>query len=522
MLKFRKFLCWCFGLFAVFFLIFSFGIFIVPLVHTYPPGHSSPSPKAYSLIFAPAFALGAPFAMAWWTVKRKKAFARSWAIIASLEIALISLLPLLPRHSISRRPHNFGIFDVALLILGIAGVIAFARRDAIEKTATEPAKPPRIAGDGTSKLLDRMAWVIGVFGYFVGRFLWAEWGRTHGLFWSRGFSAYALIFVALLITATLHECGHATVGIVLGMKLRAFIVGPFQWRIREGRWNFQFLPGNLFSAGGAAALVPTNPEQSHWNFIWMGAAGPLTNLVTGLIATYAALIAKGQPYEQYWQLLSLISTLSLVSFIVNLIPIRPEASYSDGARIYQLLRGGPWADLHRAMSIASSTMVTALRPRDYDIDAIQRASLSFTQGHQAVLLRLLATSYYLDHGMTSQACAALTEAESIVKESSLDLPAELCQAFVFRTAFLRKDALAARQWWERMEAKKPRHFGSEYWLAKSALLWSENHLEEAQEAWGKGDALAQKLPAAGDYEFDRYRSALLHKCLESAAVEVVG
>jgi hypothetical protein len=67
-----------------------------------------------------------------------------------------------------------------------------------------------------------------------------------------------------------------------------------------------------------------------------------------------------------------------------------------------------------------------------------------------------------------------------------------------------------------MKAKKPTHFGVDYWLAQSALLWTENRLEEARDAWSKGNVLAQQLPAAGAYEFDRYRSTLLHQVLDAA------
>jgi hypothetical protein len=101
-----------------------------------------------------------------------------------------------------------------------------------------------------------------------------------------------------------------------------------------------------------------------------------------------------------------------------------------------------------------------------------------------------------------------------------DLPAELCLSFVYRVAFLRRDAAGARQWWERMEAKKPTHFGADYWLAQSALFWVEGRQEEAREAWNKGNVLVQKLPTAGDDEFDRYRCSLLHDCIESTGVEV--
>ena len=254
----------------------------------------------------------------------------------------------------------------------------------------------------------------------------------------------------------------------------------------------------------------------------MIAAGAGFNLLTGLIALYAALTAKGQPYEQYWEFFAYFSTISLLAFASNLIPMQSEVHYSDGARIYQLLRGGPWADYYRVLNLVGSTVVTPLRPRDYDIEAIKRAEQSFTKGHQALMLRLFASSYFLDRGMIPEASEEVVEAERIYQESALDLPAELCMSFVYRTAVLRRDAASARQWWERMEAKKPTHFGVDYWLAQSALLWIEGRKEEARVAWNKGNLLAYQLPEAGDYEFDRYRSALLYDCIKKRAASAAG
>ena len=330
-----------------------------------------------------------------------------------------------------------------------------------------------------------------------------------------------MFLVAGLLETAVHELGHAGIGLALGMRLRAFIVGPFQWRIREGQWAFQFLPGKILSAGGAASLVPTNPEQPCWREIWMIAAGPLASLLSGCLAWASALLVVGTRYEQCWQLCAWMAIFGLVAFGVNLIPIRPEALYSDGARIYQLLRGGAWADFHRATSIAASTSVTPLRPRDYNIGAIQRAAQSFRRGPQALLLRLLASSYYLDSGKLSEAGESVAEAEAVYNEFPFEIPAGLCMALAFRIAFLRQDAVGAREWWERMEAKKPSHFGADYWLAKSALLWTENRQDEAEEAWKTGDALARKLPEAGDYEFDRHRSALLGQAINSRSLAIV-
>ena len=326
------------------------------------------------------------------------------------------------------------------------------------------------------------------------------------------------ITLVLLFTTALHELGHTAVGLALGMKLRAFIVGPFHWRIRRGRWTFKFLVGKVLLGGGAAGLVPTRTHQSRWHEIGMIAGGPLASLLTGLTFGALALTAPGHSYQGAWRLFALISTIGLLDFVVNLIPLRPEGLYSDGARICQLLKGGAWADLHRAISVVASTAVTPLRPRDYDMDAILRAQQSFTTGRHVVLLRLFASSYYLDRGDTRSAAAAMEDAEAAYRASPFDLPAGLHATFVFGHAYLRRDAVAARDRWERMETKKPDHLGVEYWLAKTTLLSIENRPEEAQEAWAAGEAIARDLPATGDDDFDRSRFAMVGQALNRALV----
>jgi hypothetical protein len=534
MLILRKILCWCFGFLALMFSAGCVAVIVFLLrrsVHHDWPSNSGIDSHAVlvsiAVMLSVTLIFAMPCGMAWWTIKTHKRFARFWAIAASIEMILmgaLQLLVVLPPSTYQRHPANhpvqhFGGFFGLLIAVGIVGIFAFAGRDAMAQPI-KPVQQPRIVGDGTSKLLDGIVWVLAVVGYFVAMAQWRHWAVAQQLP-TEHIGLLRLLMILLAVTL-LHELGHALIGMAIGMKLRAFIVGPFQWRIRDGQWKFQFLLAKSFSAGGATALVPTDPQQSVASQICMIAAGPVVSLWTGLLALYLALMAKGQPYEQYWIYFAYFATIGLLGFATNLMPMRSEAHYSDGAQIYQLLKGGPLADLYRILNLVGSTIVTPLRPRDYDIDAIQRAELSFTQGMQALLLRLFASSYFLDHGMMRQASEAVAEAERIVQESALDLPAELCGALVYRTAFLRRDAAAARQWWERMEAKKPTHFGADYWLAQSALFWIEGRQIEARDAWEKANPLVQSLPAAGDYEFDRYRCALLHDCIEKEVPVAVG
>jgi hypothetical protein len=345
---------------------------------------------------------------------------------------------------------------------------------------------------------------------------WWRWARTEGLPPRDALPYYAEFLIAELAMVAVHELGHTLTGKALGMRLRAFIVGPFQWRVQEGRWKFQLNLAGFLSTGGATAVVPSNPHQSRRNEVWMIAGGPLASFLGGLAGLWALLAARTHVWSHEWRLLALFTTLSLVTAAVNLLPFQTSAfQYSDGAQMYQLLSGGPWGDYHHAMGIVGATTVTPLRPRDYDIGALERAETAIRSGPRGLLLHLLRSSYYLDHGRAAEASHALNRAEEVYHESASDIPAELHTSFIFRKAYLQRDAEGTRTWWARMEAKKPKRFNADYWLARSAYLWMEGRWEEARDAWEKGHALAEELPKFGAYEFDRYRYALLRKELDA-------
>jgi Zn-dependent protease len=344
---------------------------------------------------------------------------------------------------------------------------------------------------------------------------YARWGHAHELPFTRGAVSLGVIALVLFLTVTLHEAAHACVGLALGMKLRAFVIGPFQWRIRDGRWKYLFNPAGILSFGGSTGIVPPNPNQSRWVEIAMIAAGPFSNLCAGALAICLTLSAKGSSWERFWEPLAFFATVNLVTCAVNLVPFRPEALYSDGARIYQLLSGGPWASLHRAYSTVLSSTVSSMRPRDYDIEEIKRAQAHFTRGREALMLSLFATSHYLDLDNIPEARANYANASRIYKENRLNIPADLLTTFVFNSVYLDRDSISARSFWNLYESKSPTHFGVDYWLSRSALHWIENHPLEARDAFATGNALADQLPRFGAYDFDRDRYRMLKELLDN-------
>lgn len=511
MVRLGKLLNWCFALGAgVFFLV---ALSLLPGIlrphHVQTASRSARDLGAMLVLLAFAVL----FAMAWWTLRTGRKSARAWALAVSVLNVLTSLATV-PMKMPPIWP---------LMAIGATGLAVFWRRDVVTQMAVKKARPAHLPGDGTSHLVDTLIRLGGYGGALAALVWWDRWARARRLPFNHSLSMIiAMIVLADLISVAVHELGHATVGWAFGMRLRSFAVGPFQWQVREGKWKFQFQPASIFAGGGKTGMVHTSADYPDWSDVSMIAAGPLASLCIGLGALWAALTAKGRPWQSAWELFALIAVISLFAFVTNLIPARPEANYSDGAHIYQILSGGPWADVRRAFSISGSTLVTPLRPRDYDIEAVERAARHVTQGRQAVFLRLFAYWHFFDQGRIREALEALNEAESLCEQPDWDAPAEVYSEFVFGDAFLKQDAAAARRWWQRLEAAKPPNSGVDYWLARTALYWIENRGEEAREVWDQGNAAVRGLPHAGAYDFDRDRFAMLRHAFDASSTPLQG
>ena len=456
--------------------------------------------------------LAAVFGMAWWTGFKGKRAAKRWGIAASVINVLVSVVPAM---FVSRFP--LGESGV-LLAIGVAGLVAFSLPYAAPNSAAGTRKSVPIAGDGTNDLFNQIAEPL-MFAICFGVYLcWSGWLRAKGVPGGRStWSQSVMVLLVLLTITTCHELGHTATGLALGMKLRAFVLGPFQWRIRDGRWEFQFKPKEILSLNGGTGVVPSNAHFRRRSYLCMVAAGPSVNLLTGVLALWIAFAAQSSSPIQAGGACALFGAWSLALCAANLVPFRNNENYSDGAVIYQLLSHGPWGDFQRVIAVIGSSLVTPLRPRDYDIHAILRAGHRISQGAQGLLLRLYAYTYFLDQGRMVEAGEALRGAESIYRQCASDIPAELLPVFVFGSAYVLRDTVAAREWWTRMESKKAARCNVDFWIASSALQWIEGNLKQAHEAWEKSNALAQQLPKAGAYEFDRYCCSLLRKSLDEAS-----
>lgn len=475
--------------------------------------HSGARMIAYGVAGA-LLAIGILFAAAWWTTRKPAPENRIWAILASVVNVGQGVLLLLASH-LSRGRIASSLSDGLICIgLGAAGIAMFARSEPEAAVAAPMVERKSVAGDRTSAYTRHAVTVLSCIAQIAAIVIWSRWAYDHDLLRAHGLLWIALVTVASVLTTLIHECGHALIAWCFEMSLLSFKAGPFQWVKREGKWTFKLHMAGLLTPGGAVGAVSKDPDQPRWEEILMIAAGPLANLLIGVPAVYAVLHDDWPHYQQTWELVAFTGSFCLIAAILNFFPfMSEEGSYSDGARILQIVTKSPLEEYHRTMASIAATATTERRYRDLDVAAIQRAASLFPGEFRGLHLNLCVCHCYEDRSRFADASVALASAEAIYNNFSIDLPAPLHTVFVIGHAYLNRDAAAARLWWDRMEAKKNERRNVDYWLARTALLWIEGDAKGAEAAWFEADALAQALPKFGAYEFDRFRCFLLRQAL---------
>jgi hypothetical protein len=445
-------------------------------------------------------------AITWWKLKRGKPSARRWAIAASILNLLIFISGM--RAWIETPSMSAGPFYVLCGITGTLGLIAFGRSD----RTVRRTKSLRVSGDGTSKLTDYAAQGLAVVIIWLSMDLWNRWAGNHNLVPPGFLNFLSQMELAVLITTFAHELGHLAAGWASGKVLRSFQVGPFRWAIRGGAWRFDFNLLRFYSGSVGMVSPDLSNMRSKKAFYVMG--GPVASFVLGSVCIMGTLLTPGTAWEPYWMLLSMIANFSIAAFFVNLMPLKPESSYSDGAQLHQIMTNGPWARVHFAFAMVTTSLVSRVRPRDFDVSVLHHAAYSVPNGERGLLLRLFACQHYLDANRTREAIACMEDAEALYDQSVFEKPQDICAEFAFINAFYKRDLAAAELWWSRIEAMRKIEMDADYWRARAGLLWLRSELVEAREAWERGNALAQKLPAAGTYDFVRSGFAKLRSALD--------
>jgi hypothetical protein len=362
--------------------------------------------------------------------------------------------------------------------LGLFGLILLSR--GAGKTGTRPASAPPYQRTA------RGAWiVIGMLALSVaidGCFRWAK----HLGYPDAPSLAIALpiLCACAFLQLALHEVGHALAVKFLRGHIHHFKIGPLWWRHESGRTWTKF-SWKLSSAGSASVgWTPGLVHRLARQRLLVAAAGPLMNLVCGLIALEAFpwLGKLGVPGAWPWMMF-----LGILGFglLANLWPSRKGYQDSDGAVIHGLLTSADLRRLHEIALFQGMSDSSELRPKEWrrtDLEwtiALEDVA-PFASHHSAILQA--ACAHYLDSGDVTEALRCARRLQDLARKQPKHCSPNSFPEATFTIVFYGGDPEAARDLWARRPLGVPVQFELAERLA-SASIAKEDRQAAIRRAW---------------------------------------
>ena len=187
-------------------------------------------------------------------------------------------------------------------------------------------------------------------------------------------SGYLLAFV---LGVAIHELGHVLAGLRAGFRFAYMMFWPVQIR-RKGERSLSIRP--MFKSGlglgGIAGMAPISGLDLRKAYLTMLWGGPLASLLWGAVAISIALLAglTSSILGSYFWLMGIIS---LVIFMISIIPRSVAGYLTDGAAIKLLSRGkAEQVEIYVASLELSSEVASGKRPSEcnsFSLNTLLRA-----------------------------------------------------------------------------------------------------------------------------------------------------
>lgn len=267
--------------------------------------------------------------------------------------------------------------------------------------------------------------------------------------------ALAFVGFMLLIPVVLvvHEGGHLLGGRLVRFRFHLFVVGPLMV-VRTTEGIRARLNTNLSLYGGLAASVPTAFHDLNRRMAVMVAGGPAASLMSGAvaIATYLAVglhtVVPEGAVPVAWlgsQGVLMFGGASLGIGLITLVPATTSGFFTDGARLWRLLRDHPTAERDTAATMVGLLGLTQ-RPRDWDANLVATASAGEDGSLFDVEGRRLAYLHALDTGRLEAAREWLQKALDRIIHYPPSMRSLLPAEAAFVEGAIRQDGAAAERW----------------------------------------------------------------------------
>jgi hypothetical protein len=267
-----------------------------------------------------------------------------------------------------------------------------------------------------------------------------------------------LFLPVFFLVVGVHEAGHAIAGKLVDFDFRIYVVGPFMWDKEETGWKFKWNK-NVNVSGGLVICIPTTTENLAKRFSIYSLGGPAASFVLTAFAYGTKLLlgfinTNQNPVLSVTEsLFALTSFLSLLIFIITIIPLHSGGFYTDGARALRFLGGGDTARFETLLMKIISSACGGIRPRHLNKDEINEVLMLANNLDSPMKVYVLYYMYHFafDEGKYDEAEGYLKEYIANVESIPKGMRGSVFLDAAFFYAFTKKDLAQAENYWKQYE-----------------------------------------------------------------------
>lgn len=290
------------------------------------------------------------------------------------------------------------------------------------------------------------------FGYFAAKMGAASAKAMPG--W-QAITLLVLAVPAFFVVVGFHEAGHAVAGSLVKFDFRMYVVGPFMWEKEETGWKFKW-NRNVNLSGGMVICLPLSSENLAKRFSIYALGGPAASVIFAALAYGIRLIAialnvSGNPVLDFIALLfGLLSMLSVVIFVMTIIPLHTGGFYTDGARALRFLRGGDTGRFELLLVKTISDSSGGIRPGLLNTDEIHEALTLANKLDAPMKVYVLYYLYHVafDKGRYEEAEDYLTKYIAEIESIPKGIRGSVFLDAAFFYAIARQDSGRAESYWK--------------------------------------------------------------------------
>jgi len=305
-----------------------------------------------------------------------------------------------------------------------------------------------------------------------------------------------MVFVAFEILVILQHLARILTAKLVGLKLLAFVCGPFAIRRIRGRTRFTWNNRETMMSG-TTVFEPKTMAGLRWRCLWLIASGPASMIVAGLFFMMIVQVTDPTRAPINTLFLGAMAFLGILGGVRLLLPLPLRRSVSYGTLLWDALRGRPTGEVLFLVSALVHYGQQGIRPRDWSQNMLSLA-LQLTEKTdlgERVTVCFLAFYRAIDLREIEVAARYLDEAVAKAKPRPRVLHSWVMLEKAFFEAWFRRDESKAREAFERVDdwSRVPHHT----WLRVSAAMaFLEGRPEECHRQAREALNIVQSLPVA--------------------------